>query len=265
MQFLKKSVEIIFSPVGITTILIGSGIVLSFTKKHIGAGRRLLISGGFIFLVLLFSPVSEYMVLRLEKEYPPMLIPPKSPKIERIVILAGYAEENRGFPITTNVSERTICTVTEGLRLYRLLPGAKLIVSGGVVRKRERPVATAMSELIQALGVPAQDIQVEGNSRNTYENLLGVQAIIGNRPFILITQACDMRRAMAISRKLGMNAVPAPACNWVLQYHMGNTLSREIAKYFESFLYPSLENFSRAQWAFHEYVGYYWYRLLNRI
>ena len=35
MDFLKKAIEIIFSPLGITVILIGAGIVLSFTKKGI--------------------------------------------------------------------------------------------------------------------------------------------------------------------------------------------------------------------------------------
>jgi uncharacterized SAM-binding protein YcdF (DUF218 family) len=247
------------------SILIASGIILSVTGRNPRGSRRLLFLGGLLFLVCLFSPVSEFLILQLEKDYPPMLVPPSSPKIERIVVLAGYAEEHPGFPITTMVSERTIATMSEGLRLYRLLPGAKMILSGGVVREGERPVAAAMSDWLQQMGVPARDIIVEGQSRNTYENLLEVKKLVGPAPFILVTQACDLRRAMAVAGKLEMHAVAAPACHWTLQYHGSKDLARKAGKYLESFLHPSTENLRRIQWAYHEYVGYVWYRLLERI
>jgi uncharacterized SAM-binding protein YcdF (DUF218 family) len=265
MDFIKKSVEIILSPLGITTILIALGIILSCTGKHSRAGRRLLISGGLLFLILLFSPLSEYLVLSLEREYPPMLMPPASIKINAIVVLAGYAEENKGFPITTNVSEQTVCSASEGLRIYRLLPGSKIILSGGVVREGEKSVAASMSELLQQIGVPARDIVIEGNSKNTYENLVEVGKIVGSRPFVLVAQALDMRRAMAIARKLHMNSIPAPSCHWVLQYHT-NTGTREVlGRHLSALFYPSPKNLFRIQWAYHEYIGYWWYQLLGRI
>ncbi len=265
MEFLKRSVEIIFSPLGITTILIGAGIVLSCMGRHSRGSRRLLISGGLLFLVLLFSPISGYLMLRLEREYPPLLNPPTSPKMDRIVVLAGYAEEHRGFPVTTNVSKQTISTLSEGLRIYRLLPGAKMIMSGGVVREGEKPVAAAMSEFLQEMGVPVQDVIVEGKSQNTYENLGEVKRIVGSAPFVLVAQACDLRRAVAVARKLHMNPVAAPAGHWALQYHMSSSTPEEILIYLGAFLFPSVENLSRAQWAYHEYVGYLWYRLLGRV
>jgi uncharacterized SAM-binding protein YcdF (DUF218 family) len=184
-----------------------------------------------------------------------MLKPPSSSGIDRIVVLAGYAEENKFFPITTVVSERTIGSISEGLRLYRQLPDAKLIMSGGVVREGERPLAASMSDFLQQMGVPAGDIIVEGNSRNTYENLSEVRKLIGSKPFILVAQACDLRRAMAVARKLDMNPTPAPACYWVLPRHT----------YSEALIYPSTERLRRIQWACHEYVGYIWYKLLGRI
>jgi uncharacterized SAM-binding protein YcdF (DUF218 family) len=265
MDFAKKSVEIIFSPLGITSILIGIGIILSCTGKHTHGSRRLMFLGGLLFLTFLFSPISEFLILQLEQNYPPMLIPPASPKIDRIVVLAGYSEEHRGFPITTMVSEHTICTMSEGLRLYRLLPGAKLIMSGGVGRKGERPVAAAMSDFLQQMGVPAPDIVVEGRSRNTFENLAEVKKLVGPAPFILVAQACDLPRANAVARKLQMNPIAAPACHWALQYHANKGTADEIGKYIKSFCHPSTDNLFRIQWAYHEYVGYAWYRLLGRI
>jgi uncharacterized SAM-binding protein YcdF (DUF218 family) len=265
MYFLKKAIETIFSPLGITVILVGAGIVLSFAKRRSQIGRRFLISGGLLFLVLLFSPLSEYLVLGLERGYPPMLNPPKSPKIDRIVVLAGYAEEHSGFPVTATLTEQTICSCSEGLRLYRLLPGAKLILSGGIVRARERPVAASMSEYLQQMGVPAQDIIVEGKSETTFENMREVRKLVGSSPFILVAQACDMRRATAVARKLQMNSIAAPACHWVLQYHTNTSTFEDIKRHLETILYPSAKNLSRIQWAYHEYAGFLWYRLLGRV
>jgi uncharacterized SAM-binding protein YcdF (DUF218 family) len=265
MDFLKKAVEMILSPLGITTLLIAIGIILGCTGKFPRASHRFLFLGGLLLLVFLFTPISEYLILQLEGDYPPMLKPPDSPRIDRIVVLAGYAEEHNDFPITTTVSERTIGTISEGLRLYRLLPGSKLVLSGGVVCEGERPVAAAMAGFLQQMGVTAQDIIVEGRSTTTYENLVEVKKLIGSAPFVLVAQACDLRRATAVARKLGMNAVAAPACFWALQYHRNAGMLEEINRYLKPLFAPTPDNLFRIQWAYHEYVGYAWYRLLGRI
>lgn len=265
MLIAKRLIELTFSPVGIMTLLIASGILISAARRHSRAGHRLLIWGGVLFLIFLFSPLAEYLMLSLEKPYPPMLVPPASPGIQRIVVLAGYAEEHQGFPITSNISEQTVCRISEGLRLYRLVPGATLIVSGGIAREGDRPVAALMADFMRQMGVPDKDLIVEGKSQNTYENLCEVEKIVGPDPFILVAAACDMRRALAVARKLRMSAVPAPACIWASQHHPENAGFKErIAVFFQRFI-PSLDNFYRLQWAYHEYLGYVWYRLLGRI
>ncbi len=265
MDILKKATELVFSPLGITVILIGIGTILNFTGRHSRGSRRFLFVGGLLFLVFLLSPISDYLILQLEKEYPPLLNPPASISLDRIVVLAGYAEEHPGFPVTTLVSEQTIYSMSEGLRLYRLMPGAKMIMSGGVLRDGERPVAAIMSEFLQQMGVPASDVIVEGRSQNTYENLLEVNKLVGSAPFILVAQACDLRRAMAVARKLRMQPVAAPARYRALQYHMNKTMSEKFARFFESLAYPSGARLEQMQWAYHEYVGYVWYHLLGRI
>jgi uncharacterized SAM-binding protein YcdF (DUF218 family) len=263
---LKQIVEIIFSPLGILVILFASGIILRITQHHFRLGQRFLTCGALCFLIILFTPLSSFLIWSLEKQYPPMLLPPESPRTNRIVVLAGYAEENPGFPITSSVSPITIGSISEGLRLYRLIPGAKLILSGGVIRRGERPVAARMAEFLQQMGVPASDIIVEGYSKNTYENLCEVEKIVGSNPFILVAQACDMMRAVAVARKLQMHSIPAPACFWALKHHRGTmTAKAPWLKFFENWDSPSMENFRRLQWAYHEYLGYLWYRLLDRI
>jgi uncharacterized SAM-binding protein YcdF (DUF218 family) len=247
------------------TILMVSGVLLSAFKRHSRAGKRLLVCGVLLFLVFLFSPLAEYLILGLEKPFPPMLVPPESPRPFRIVVLAGYAEEHPGYPITSNVSAQTMGSMTEALRLYRLIPGARLVLSGGVARKGEPPVAAMMAEFLQQMGVPHEDLVMEGKSQNTYENLVEVKKLVDSDPFILVAAACDLRRAVAVAQKLKMEAIPAPSCIWASQNHPLNVgVGERIATFFGSFQ-PSLERFSRLQWAYHEYLGYVWYRLLDRI
>jgi uncharacterized SAM-binding protein YcdF (DUF218 family) len=265
MVMIERSVELVFSPLGIVTLVMAAGLVLSAGKRHRRAGSRLLVCGSLLFLIFLFSPLAEYLVLDLERPYPPMITPPESPKVTRIVVLAGYAEEHPGFPVTSNVSGHTTCSIAEGLRLYRLVPEGKLVLSGGVVRRGERPVAAMMAEFLRQVGVPDKDLIVEGKSQNTYENLVEVRKLLGPDPFILVAAGCDLRRAVAVARKLHMTPLPAPSCIWASQHHPEHARAGErIAVFFKSF-HPSLDNFHRLQWAYHEFLGYLWYQLQGRI
>ena len=99
-------------------------------------------------------------------------------------------------------------------------------------------------------------IQVEDDDK--------VKEFVGEDPFILVAAACDLRRAVAVAKKLQMNPVPAPSIIWTLQHHPKNTGA---IGQFIGFLKggPSLNNLSRLQWAYHEYLGYIWYQLLDRI
>ena len=266
MEIIKRSIEIVISPLGIVSLLMAAGIVLWNTKRYALLARRLLLWGGMLFLIFLFSPLSRYLILGLERPFPPLLSPPESPKTERIVILAGYAEEFPGLPITSSISQQTIYSLSEGLRLYRLLPESKLILSGGVPPGGEKSVAASMSDFLRQMGVPSEDLFVEGNSRNTYENLVEVGKLVGSDPFILVASACDLKRIIAVAHKLKMKPIPAPAYIWTLQHYPSDmSLSDRVADFFICFAFPSTENLSRLQWAYHEYAGYAWYKLLGRI
>ncbi len=244
-------------------ILLILGIIANIAGRH-RSGRRLLLSSGLLFLIYLFSPLSLYLTWTLERQFEPLLVPQASQKISRIVILAGYGEEHPLFPITSNFSAHTIGNMTEGLRLYRLVPDAKLITSGGVARSGDKSVAALMADFLRELGVPPKDLIVEEKSQNTFENLLNVKELVGEDPFILVAAASDLRRAVAVAKKLGMNPVPAPSCIWTLQDHPKDV---KIVDRLIGFLKsgPSLNNFTRLQWTYHEYVGYLWYKLLDRI
>jgi uncharacterized SAM-binding protein YcdF (DUF218 family) len=266
MEFVKRSTEFIFSPFGMVILLLAAGILFCLIRRYSRSGRRFLFCGSLLFLIFTLSPLAHYLMWNLERQFPPLLKPPATFKIEKMVILAGYAEEGPGIPVTSSVSEQTLASLSEGLRLHRLLPNAKVIVSGGTAEQGKRSVAAVMADLLQELGTPKESLIIEGNSQNTYENMREVKNLVGTAPFILVASGCDMRRAVAVAKKLQMNPIPAPAYIWTLQrQHINWTLADWAANYFKNRGYISLQNIARLQWAYHEYAGYLWYSFLERI
>lgn len=266
MDALKNCVELFFSPLGIITLLLASGLALRSFERTSPGGSRLLFGGALLFLLSTLSPLPDLLLRTLEACYSPLLTLPASVPTRPIVILAGYGEQYPFTPVTSNLSDETICRLAEGMRLYRQVPGAKIIVSGGVLPHRSRSVGALMAECLREMGISYRDIVIEGRALNTYENLVEVKRLVGTRPFILVTAACDLRRAMAVARRLSMSPVAAPAWIKTLQlYPPGMGPGKWMTAILHGFLRPSPWRLIYMQRAYHEYLGYAWYMLLGRI
>lgn len=266
MTALRQLLALCGSPLGIMTFLFAAGLLAKAIWPGSRGGRRLLLSGVLLYLLFLFTPLAEVAVATLERVYPPLLKTDPSGGIRTIVVLSGYGEDHPLFPVTSEMSGETITRMVEGIRLYRGLPGARLVISGGVVHKGDKPVANLMADFSRAMGVPDKDVVIEGRSSTTYENLVEVKKIVGETQFILVTSACVLPRAMAVARKLGMKPLGAPAGVWAAQHYpsgmswpdLGSQLVRSVSR-------PSLERFSYLQRAYHEYVGILYYVMLDRV
>jgi len=266
MQILKKTVEILLSPLGIMTILLAGGMILAFLRRGARWSTRLLAGGAALFIVFTFSPLAEILIRSLERPYPPLLNPPLASSIRLIVVLANYGENHLTIPVTSNVSSETACRLAEGIRLHRLLPGSKLVLSGGVLREQDPSVAAIMADYVRQLGVADSDIIVEEQSTTTYENLSGIAKVAGSDPFILVTSGCHLRRTLAVAGKMGLKPIAAPACIWTLQsYPAEMTWAEWGGAVLGGFAHPSTDRWRYLQWAYHEYVGYFWYKMLGRI
>jgi len=192
--------------------------------------------------------------------------PDASAGVCAIVVLGGYGGDFTSLPATSKLSTETMVRMVEGIRLSRQLPGVKLVVSGGVAREQEPSVAQLMADAAAAMGVPERDLVIEAKSETTYENLVEVKKKIGSAPFILVTSACDLRRAMAVALRLGMKPLAAPAAIWAAQvYPAGMSWSDWIFTVVGDIATPSTNRFAYLQRAYHEYLGYVWYWMLGRV
>ena len=107
----------------------------------------------------------------------------------------------------------------------------------------------AFAQAALALGVPPEAVDWEAASRNTHENALAIAERVEREPFVLVTSAFHMPRAVEIFRKLGTTPIPAP-CG-----------QRTLRAYIPYDFIPRAINLWHAAHALREYLAILWYRL----
>jgi len=151
----------------------------------------------------------------LERGFPVRAIA-EYPQVDAIVLLGGGVEGRRAGwraePVLLPAADR----VWFAARLFRAERAPRLIVSGGNTEwsRADQSEADAMAEFLSDLGVPAEAVLRESQSRSTQENAIEVKKLLdanGIRSVLLVTSALHMRRALATFAAAGIDAVAAPA------------------------------------------------------
>jgi uncharacterized SAM-binding protein YcdF (DUF218 family) len=134
-----------------------------------------------------------------------------------------------------------------------LLPDATLIVSGNNGTDHLSH-AQILSEAAQSLGVAADRIVRLDDTRDTEDEALELARRLGRQPFLLVTSAWHLPRAMALCEKAGANPVPAPA----------DFMVRPGADTGWGLVTWDLGALERSTKALHERLGLLWIRLRGR-
>ena len=132
MLFLfKKIIAPMFFPVSLCLeILFLALILLWFTRKQ--RTGKVVLSIGFLFLALLsYSAVSDELLQPLEYKFPPVLKADDVTGVKWVVALGGGHISDPQIPNTSQLNGASIARLVEGIRLYKMLRGSKLILSGG--------------------------------------------------------------------------------------------------------------------------------------
>ena len=79
--------------------------------------------------------------------------------------------------------------------------------------------------------------------------------MVRDAPFVLVTSASHMPRAMGMFRKLGMHPIPGPT---------GHRIKDSQGPHPSSF-FPHASNLLRSETVFHEYLGMAWAKLRGQI
>ena len=171
---------------------------------------------GLVVLGLLGFEALPHALLRpLENQYPV----PSAALVERhvgVVVLGGATQHPRSYQAHAQVplgeaAER----MTVPVGLLRQHPKLALVFSGGEGRLRTTGVTEAELARVfyQEQGLDLARVTLEAGSRTTRENAQQVAALLGARcqePWLLVTSAWHMPRAVAEFESVGCRATPYP-------------------------------------------------------
>ena len=250
----KKIVGPLFLPVPLCIEIMLVGLIfLWLTRKH--KTGKVIVSIGFgLFVLLSHSAFTDKLLRPLEYMFPPLQDPSGAQGVKWIVILGGGHVSDPQLPVTSQIDESAAVRLMEGIRLQRMIPGSKLILSGGIAFD---PVSEAeiMEDLARAVGLEKQNIVLEAESKDTKDEARIVKEIVGNGRFVLVTSASHMPRSMALFKKEGMNPIPAPTGHWV----------KEKQGMAPGGFFPGAGSLRKAERAVYEYLGLVWAKIRGEI
>lgn len=251
MFWLQKLAGALILPTSLAAVLLLGGLLLLLFSRYRLPARVLLVGGVAVFLFFASPGPVDHLLGELENRYPPLL---EVPEVEWVVVLGSGNAHTEARPATTVLSETGVARLAEGLRVFRHNPDARLLLTGGAVDGPRSHAEVAASAAI-ALGVPAERIVTEKRPRNTAEEARWAREHVGDAPFVLVTSASHMPRAMALFRARGLAPVPAPTAYLV----------RPAREFQPADLMPSARRLYRGERLMHEHVGMLWARLRGEL
>jgi uncharacterized SAM-binding protein YcdF (DUF218 family) len=252
-MFLKKLISAFLQPMPVCLGLIALGLVLLWWTRRQRAGKVLATVGAAGLALFSYSCVADVLMAPLERSYPPLLVagatPPSPHDAEAqqarwIVILSGGHTFDRRLPPTSDINPVTLARLVEAVRLKKRVPAAKLVVSGGFGYAGEKH-ADLLIGAAEILGVPRGDIVAERRTFDTGDEARFIHEIVHQDPFILVTSASHLPRAVKLFRKQGMSPVPSPS----------DYLSLERPGFSLSVFFPGAGPLGEVERASHEYLG----------
>lgn len=255
MFYLSKFSFLIVQPLTWVVMLLVLALVLSMTSSRMSTMRNLLAVAVTLLVFIGWSPLSNAALRSLEDRYQP----PNGDlsKFTGMIVLGGVfgGDDGRGHGqiALSGSAERVVVPVT----LMRQYPYMRLLFTGGeaALLPTGQPEAAVARIFFDRMGVDLRRITYENESRNTFENSkmsARLPDVDTRAPWLLVTSASHMPRAVATFRKAGWNVTAYP----VNYYSVNHT---------HWLSYSLLRGVVVWQLAIHEYLGLEVYRLAGRL
>jgi uncharacterized SAM-binding protein YcdF (DUF218 family) len=242
MNVLKLAGAALGNPLMIAMFFAAAGLLLLLGKRRT-AGMRVMAAGAALAYLASTSLIGNALLMPLEAAYP-VFAPGQAPEVRDIVVLGSGYEPHDDIPVTGALDPDGLARIVEGVRLARARPGARLLVSGGAL-PGHAPIALGYAKLAEELGIQPPAIIVMDRALDTAQEARDVFALLGRSPFILVTSAYHMPRAMRLMHRAGANPLPAPTGQIV-------RAQRAVERFG---LFPGSRPLRRTEAALHEYLG----------
>lgn len=222
-------------------------IFIMFTTR-----RRLGVLINFIALLGLFlisfQPVSSRLLMPLERQYSTFL--PVSSGIDYVMVLGNGHVVDDQIPPTSELSRTALMRLAEGIRILRMYPGSKLILSGYAAGS-DISHARMMAKVALSLGVTKSDIILLESAKDSSEEAQQAAAFIQKKQMVLVTSASHMQRAINEFKQRGITPIPAPT-NYLAQTEIKQTWDKYT---------PQARYLEQTERFWHERLGLLWQQI----
>jgi len=234
-------------PFSIGMLLLLIGIVLLLRHKRIRAS--LFLSMSFIWLFLIsYSPFANAFLYEYENIHPTLHQAPQN--VSYIYVLGNGHHTDSKQPITSQNNEIASVRLNEAIRLYHQLDETPTIIVSGYSGLYDSTSGAQMQkQLAIALGVKEEKLHLEPTPKDTQDEAEAAKKYIGNAPFILVTSASHMKRAIKFFNHIGLKPIPAPT----------NHLAQIIYPHYTDFF--DINALRKTNMAWHEMLGLLWQKV----
>jgi len=253
---IKKLISRLLFPIPICLELLILGLILIWFFPKQQKKGKIIITTATILLIIFSSTWSSQQLLHpLEYHYPAQIQTTKNnPNITYVAVLGSNWEKDPKLPVTSQISEHFISRILEAVRLYQQAPNRKILISIAGIRSPQEKEET-IQQLCKILNIEYKNIELITEALDTVDEAKLMKKIIKDKPFILVTTASHIPRAMAIFKKQQMNPIPAPCGHYC----------KKKDKFHPSTLYPNAQAMRNSERAIYEYLGLLWGKISGNL
>jgi uncharacterized SAM-binding protein YcdF (DUF218 family) len=209
-----KLLDLAIQPLNWVALFLALGLI--GLRRRPRAASAVLWAALGLLIVQGWQPLPDALIRQFEARHPAPGSQTDLSHFAGLVVLGGalepaYVWTSHDQPALNDGAER----MTAGLPLLQRYPGFQLLFTGGEGELLAHGLSEAERARIfyQSMGVPPQRLIFEAASRTTYENAVLSAALPGvdkTRPWLLVTSAFHMPRAMGVFQKAGWNVIAYP-------------------------------------------------------
>lgn len=253
MYYLARLGVEICTPLIMALILLLLSILLTtFNRKQLGLLSSVV--GVAILLFFGYGGWSSSYIKTNERAHEPLttdfLLNHQIGSVNYIAVLGSGHVSESSLPVTSQIGGASLYRIVEAKRLSKLLPKTDVIILGGIGYD-PIPNARIVEQVALLIDIPPQRIITREDPRDTEQEAFALFEIVREEPFVLVTSANHMNRAISLCERLGMNPIPAPTDYIIKNHHV-----RPAAN-----VLPSPQNLALARSVIYENLGILWIRI----
>jgi len=252
---MREFLSLIIMPLPVLYLLLIAAFLYYIVKRR-KTFKFFLLFAGIWFLIITTLPFPKILVKSLENRYSQLTdsVIRNFPDSCNIIILGGGHTDDRELSPNNQLSTDALGRLAEGIRIHRIIPGSRLILSG-YSGGSELSQAQVLYRTALLLGVDSASMTMQTKPSNTWMEAEEYAKNFGKQhDIIVVTSDIHMPRAMMLFQKAGLNPIAAPT-NQILKHGSQKDIWRWI---------PSSSNIAMMEVAVHEYAGILWFWIGGR-